>query len=450
MGNEREQMTTEEIGKLILENYETVAERATRFRAAHPEGVLLPLLATPPELQREEASFVAISYHNQKEYEEACQRILDAYNANPDHWPASALFTEMLAVAMLRPKGWGHAYEAPGLSYVSKTAWTENGETSAMGRCLNLTGRGEGEENYFGNMKASREEMRKARKTNGQGDATKTIPVFVLADAIEWDHDADPDSRRLGVMLYRCGHQVEKKEAKGGKTFLWVTLPRNVAEAADRVVGELKNNGTPSPDDMVLMQAFRTNVEGMFAQYQADQQDKAEEESQDPDDDGAGGTTEPQADLPAGMEEDQNLDETDGFGENGDQASGGEDAPAAEEEPPPPPPDPFADWSPAEIEPAPIELLNEVVYGDLEKNEVSAWQTAIKHLDENPVKTQAWFLPLCRHVLAEAGGKDLKSAKQMNRGQALKMLTYLREKKNQDLADFLAARTNQEDPELGV
>ena len=161
MGNEREQMTTEEIGKLILENYETVAERATRFRAAHPEGVLLPLLATPPELQREEASFVAISYHNQKEYEEACQRILDAYNANPDHWPASALFTEMLAVAMLRPKGWGHAYEAPGLSYVSKTAWTENGETSAMGRCLNLTGRGEGEENYFGNMKASREEMRK-------------------------------------------------------------------------------------------------------------------------------------------------------------------------------------------------------------------------------------------------------------------------------------------------
>lgn len=107
-----------------FEDYVPVAERIEQFYAAYPEGRLLTSII---EHDRE-AGFVLIR--------------AEAYRNSEDTMPSST----------------GHAFEVRGESYVNKTSYLENCETSSVGRALALLGfevkRGI----------ASREEMEKASR----------------------------------------------------------------------------------------------------------------------------------------------------------------------------------------------------------------------------------------------------------------------------------------------
>jgi len=89
-----------------FEDYVTVAERIEQFYAAYPQGRLLTSII---EHDRE-AGFVLIR--------------AEAYRNAEDTMPAST----------------GHAFEVRGESYVNKTSYLENCETSSVGRALALLG----------------------------------------------------------------------------------------------------------------------------------------------------------------------------------------------------------------------------------------------------------------------------------------------------------------------
>ncbi len=117
-----------------FEDYVPVAERIEQFYAAYPQGRLLTSII---EHDRE-AGFVLIR--------------AEAYRNPEDTMPAST----------------GHAFEVRGESYVNKTSYLENCETSSVGRALALLGfevkRGI----------ASREEMEKTAR--GSGPKQKAAP----------------------------------------------------------------------------------------------------------------------------------------------------------------------------------------------------------------------------------------------------------------------------------
>src|SRR4051812_31543735 len=115
-----------------FEDYVTVAERIEQFYTAYPAGRILTSII---EHDRE-AGFVMIR--------------AEVYRNSEDTMPAAT----------------GHAFEVRGESYVNKTSYLENCETSSVGRALALLGfevkRGI----------ASREEMEKSAR--GAGAKTKT------------------------------------------------------------------------------------------------------------------------------------------------------------------------------------------------------------------------------------------------------------------------------------
>lgn len=85
-----------------------------------------------------------------KEYAEVPHRI----NAFRKLFPEGTIKTEMIAcengVCVFKAEAWdgdtlistGHAYEKEGSTFINKTSYIENCETSAVGRCLGLAGLG--------------------------------------------------------------------------------------------------------------------------------------------------------------------------------------------------------------------------------------------------------------------------------------------------------------------
>ena len=111
-----------------LAEYETVAERIKRFYKDYPDGRIITRNLTQQH-DRAIATWVveAVIYLN--------------------------VGDQVAGV----PKATGLAFEVDGLGMANKTSALENAETSAIGRALANAG-------YFGDKKASREEMLKASK----------------------------------------------------------------------------------------------------------------------------------------------------------------------------------------------------------------------------------------------------------------------------------------------
>jgi hypothetical protein len=111
-----------------LAEYETVAERIKRFYKDYPDGRIVT------------------------------RNITQQYDRAISTW---VVFAEVFLTGddqrASAPKATGLAFEVDGVGMANKTSALENAETSAIGRALANAG-------YFGDKKASREEMVKASK----------------------------------------------------------------------------------------------------------------------------------------------------------------------------------------------------------------------------------------------------------------------------------------------
>lgn len=138
-----------------FEDYVTVAERIEQFYSAYPAGRILTSII---EHDRE-AGFALIR--------------AEVYRNSEDTMPAAT----------------GHAFEVRGESYVNKTSYLENCETSSVGRALALLGfevkRGI----------ASREEMEKTAR----GAGSKTKSAAPPAAASQAAAPAAPDNRQASL-----------------------------------------------------------------------------------------------------------------------------------------------------------------------------------------------------------------------------------------------------------
>ena len=121
-------------GRNVLDNYVTVAERVASFYQSYPAGRITTQIVEHDT----QSGFILMR--------------AEIYRSGDDAQPAAT----------------GHAFEVRGESYVNKTSYIENAETSAVGRALALLGfevrRGI----------ASREEMEKVSRMDATERATAT------------------------------------------------------------------------------------------------------------------------------------------------------------------------------------------------------------------------------------------------------------------------------------
>lgn len=121
----------------VLDNYVTVAERIAAFHQTYPSGRITTQILE----HNEESGFVLMR--------------AEIYRSTDDAQPAAT----------------GHAFEVRSESYVNKTSYVENAETSSVGRALAMLGfevrRGI----------ASREEMEKAARMQAGDRASERAPA---------------------------------------------------------------------------------------------------------------------------------------------------------------------------------------------------------------------------------------------------------------------------------
>lgn len=135
--------------KFDLDNYETVKQRKERFYQDHVDGRIVVELINQDHL--EYACFKASVFVDRDDQMENCPRGVGY---------ALEIRDKELSVSR-----YGEQYES-----VNFTSWTENCEESAVGRALDNAG-------YFGNKKASREEMDKAQRMSNTISKQKE-PVY--------------------------------------------------------------------------------------------------------------------------------------------------------------------------------------------------------------------------------------------------------------------------------
>jgi len=166
-----------------LAEYETVAERIKRFYKDYPDGRIVT------------------------------RNITQQYDRAISTWVVFAeIFLTREDQQAYAPKATGLAFEVDGVGMANKTSALENAETSAIGRALANAG-------YFGDKKASREEMIKASKPE---PATKNF--LALLENIN-----DLDGLRS---LY-----LEAKQAKQAQNVL-----NSIKAKADGLTGETSKN----------------------------------------------------------------------------------------------------------------------------------------------------------------------------------------------------------------
>jgi len=108
-----------------LASYDTVHDRLKRFWLDHPDGAI----------------------------------ITDMVSVTPDHKSVIIRAQVWFDKADTMPTGVGLAQENQGGGGPNSTSWTENCDTSAVGRALANCG-------YSGNLRSSREEMQKASRAS--------------------------------------------------------------------------------------------------------------------------------------------------------------------------------------------------------------------------------------------------------------------------------------------
>ena len=185
-----------------------------------------------------------------KEYAEVNQRI----KAFRMVYPQGSIRTEMLSnengVCVFRATAWdetntllatGHAYEKEDSSFINKTSYIENCETSAIGRCLGIAGFGidvsvasaEEIQNAIANQEVTQEEADSYTIAFGKYKG-KTIKEIYESDKgyVEWMLNSTQDERMIKLIQMATGIEIPTEEESKQRIALMNEL-NNLVEETD-------------------------------------------------------------------------------------------------------------------------------------------------------------------------------------------------------------------------
>ena len=185
-----------------------------------------------------------------KEYAEVNQRI----KAFRMVYPQGSIRTEMLSnengVCVFRATAWdetntllatGHAYEKEDSSFINKTSYIENCETSAIGRCLGIAGFGidvsvasaEEIQNAIANQEVTQEEADSYTIAFGKYKG-KTIKEIYESDKgyVEWMLNNTQDERMIKLIQMATEIEIPTEEESKQRIALMNEL-NNLVEETD-------------------------------------------------------------------------------------------------------------------------------------------------------------------------------------------------------------------------
>ena len=165
-----------------------------------------------------------------KDYAEVNQRI----KAFRMVYPQGTIQTEMISnengVCVFKASAYddngsllstGHAYEKENSSFINKTSFIENCETSAIGRCLGMAGFGidvsvasaEEVQNAINNQEVTQEEVDNYKFTFGKHKDKTLKEVYQEApDYIEWMINNTKDERMLKLIELATGIEIPSED----------------------------------------------------------------------------------------------------------------------------------------------------------------------------------------------------------------------------------------------
>ena len=183
-----------------------------------------------------------------KEYAEVNQRI----KAFRMVYPQGSIRTEMLSnengVCVFRATVWdetntllatGHAYEKEDSTFINKTSYIENCETSAIGRALGMAGFGidvsvasaEEVQNAIANQEVTQEEADSYTLTFGKHKGKTLKEVYKEApDYIEWMLGNTNDERMIKLIQMATGIEIPTEEESNQRIQLMSRLNELVEE----------------------------------------------------------------------------------------------------------------------------------------------------------------------------------------------------------------------------
>ena len=183
-----------------------------------------------------------------KEYAEVNQRI----KAFRMVYPQGSIRTEMLSnengVCVFRATVWdetntllatGHAYEKEDSTFINKTSFIENCETSAIGRALGMAGFGidvsvasaEEVQNAIANQEVTQEEADSYTLTFGKHKGKTLKEVYKEApDYIEWMLGNSNDERMIKLIQMATGIEIPTEEESNQRIQLMSRLNDLVEE----------------------------------------------------------------------------------------------------------------------------------------------------------------------------------------------------------------------------
>ena len=207
-----------------------------------------------------------------KDYAEVNQRI----KAFRMVYPQGSIRTEMLSnengVCVFRASAWsdtgellgtGHAYEKEDSSFINKTSYIENCETSAIGRCLGMCGFGidvsvasaEEVANAIQNQTVTQEEADSYKLPFGKHKGKTLKEVYEEApDYIEWMLGNSNDERMIKLIQMATGIEIPTEEESKQRIALMNELNNLVEETECDYEALKKHYGVKSNNEMTIAQ----------------------------------------------------------------------------------------------------------------------------------------------------------------------------------------------------
>jgi hypothetical protein len=206
-----------------------------------------------------------------KDYAEVNQRI----KAFRMVYPQGSIRTEMVSnengVCIFRAAVWsgedllgtGTAYEKEDSSFINKTSYIENCETSAVGRALGMAGFGidvsvasaEEVANAMQNQEVTQEEADNYKLTFGKHKGKTLKEVYKEApDYIEWMLGNSNDERMLKLIQMATGIEIPTEEESQQRIALMSRLNELVEETECDYEALLKHYGVKTNNQMTIVQ----------------------------------------------------------------------------------------------------------------------------------------------------------------------------------------------------
>ena len=159
--------------------------------------------------------------------------------------------------------GTGTAYEKEGSTFINKTSYIENCETSAVGRALGMAGFGidvsvasaEEVQNAMQNQEVTQEEADNYKLTFGKHKGKTLKEVYKEApDYIEWMLGNSNDERMLKLIQMATGVEIPTEEESQQRIALMSRLNELVEETECDYEALLKHYGVKTNNQMTIVQ----------------------------------------------------------------------------------------------------------------------------------------------------------------------------------------------------